>query len=133
MVLGLCCKNKKFHIFKFYTFLYLYTKTLGPLWKHLFDFLQIFLAKNQMRAFRVLLGFWCISTKMWTIEKYKTWYSYNKSLKPHNYAKNWLSCFFSPKHLRIFCPNGVEFRIFNINSLLRRVKTNFWAKVNIEV
>ena len=29
--------------------------------------------------------------------------------------------------------NGVEFRIFNINSLLRRVKTNVWAKVDIEV
>ena len=28
------------------------------------------------------------------------------------------------KCLRIFILNGVEFRIFNINSLLRRAKTN---------
>ena len=45
----------------------------------------------------------------------------------------WLLWFFSQKRSRIFRPNGVEIRIFNINSLLRRVKTNFWAKVDIEV
>ena len=32
---------------------------------------------------------------------------------------------FWPKMIWIFCPNGIEFGIFNMNSLLRRVKTNF--------
>ena len=53
---------KKFHIFQFYTFLWLYIKTLGPLKRHLF--LQIFSAKNQISAFRVLLRFRCIITKI---------------------------------------------------------------------
>ena len=82
MVLGLYCSYKKFHIFKFYTFLYFYTKTLGPLLRHLFDFLLKFLAKNQISAFKVLLVFSCMSTKMCKIKKYKTLYSYNKALKP---------------------------------------------------
>ena len=60
-------------------------------------------------------------------------YSYNKALKPLNQPEIWLLWFFSRKCLRIFRPNGVEIRIFNINSLLWRVKTNFWAKVAIEV
>ena len=34
--------------------------------------------------------------------------------------------FFCQKLLRIFRPNVIEFRLFNINSLLRRVKTIFW-------
>ena len=37
--LWLYCSYTKFHIFKFYIFLYLYTTTLGALWRQLFDFL----------------------------------------------------------------------------------------------
>ena len=65
-------------------------------------------------------------------KKYETLYSYNKALKPPNYAKNWLLCFLA-ENSRIIRPNGVEFRIFNKNLLLRKVKTNFWAKVDIGV
>jgi len=35
--------------------------------------------------------------------------------------------------LRILRPNGAEFRILNINLLLRKVKTNSRAKADIEV
>ena len=64
VVLGLCCRYKKFHISKFYKFLYLYTKTLGALWRHLFHFWPKIFAKKWISAFRVVLAFWCISTKM---------------------------------------------------------------------
>ena len=43
--LWLYCSYTKFHIFKFYIFLYLYTTTLGALWRHLFNFLPKILAK----------------------------------------------------------------------------------------
>ena len=70
-----------------------------------------------------------LGTKMYQFENRKLCIA----LKPLNQAKNLLVWFFDPKCLRIFRQNGAEFRIFNINSLLRSAKTNISAKVDIEV
>ena len=67
--LWLYCSYTKFHIFKFYIFLYLYTTTLGALWRHIFDFLPKILAKNRISTFRGVLTFSCKSTKMCKIKK----------------------------------------------------------------
>ena len=57
------------------------------------------------------------------------------TIKPwnHSISRKFDLWFFSRKHSRIFRPNGVEIWIFSINSLLRRAKTNFWAKVDNEM
>ena len=74
----------------------------------------------------MLIAFEFLSTKMLTIEKYKTLCSYKKALKPLNYSKNWFTLFFGRKGLQIFRLNGGYFRIFNTNSLSRWAKTYFW-------
>ena len=48
----------------YFTFLNLYTKTLGPFQRHSFHYLQTFLEKNEISSLRVFLAFWCLCTEM---------------------------------------------------------------------
>ena len=69
---------------------------------------------------------------MFTTEKYETLYT--KDLKPLYKTKIWLYMYLDKNLKGYFVLTGLSYEfLIGINSLFRRVKTNFWAKVDIEV
>ena len=101
--------------------MYLYIKRLGELWRHLFDFWPKIFAKNWITAFRVVLSFLCICTKMCKIWKCETFYCYNKALKLYFYE------FFTKIIRGFFVWTGLSSEFFS-NLLLKGVFMFFYVE-----
>ena len=83
--------------------------------------------KNSKRAFEVAIGVY-----KYKKQTYRSLPSYIKTLKDFKGSQNGFCVFFYQNIRGIFVWKGSN-PIFATNSLFRRVKANFWAKVDMEV